>query len=267
MKKQLFCEYIGNVFDPYLKRKAVKFPVLLFVNGHCTHLTYEISELCSKLQIILVALYPNSTRIMQPANVAVFKRLKEGWKKAVLNFRRENPDKVLTKEKFAPVLKTLVDNVKPETDQNDFRASGLYPWNPAAIDYSKCTVKNYKEQSNDENSRNVNVVTFKTFRKIVGEEKIEMFKNFSEDAIHTEDLLTLFHLYDEFSKTKTSKKAQVETMTEDLLNENFDLNGIIEHAVNWLCMIIFESSAPNPFQNNSILCTEGEKCMIFTRRA
>jgi hypothetical protein len=71
---------------------------------------------------------------MQPANVAVFKRLKEGWKKAVLNFRRENPDKVLTKEKFAPVLKTLVDNVKPETDQNDFRASGLYPWNPAAIE-------------------------------------------------------------------------------------------------------------------------------------
>jgi hypothetical protein len=202
---------------------------------------------------------------MQPANVAVFKRLKEGWKKAVLNFRRENPDKVLTKEKFAPVLKTLVDNVKP--DQNDFRASGLYPWNPAAIDYSKCTVKNYKEKSNDENSRNVNVVTFKTVRKIVGEEKIEMFKNFSEDAIHTEDLLTLFHLYDEFSKTKTSKKAQVETMTEDLLNENFDLYGIIEHAVNWLCMIIFESSAPNPFQNNSILCTEGEKCMIFTRRA
>jgi hypothetical protein len=165
---------------------------------------------------------------MQPANVAVFKRLKEGWKKAVLNFRRENPDKVLTKEKFAPVLKTLVDNVKPETDQNDFRASGLYPWNPAAIDYSKCTVKNYKEKSNDENSRNVNVVTFKTFRKIIGEEKIEMFKNFSEDAIHTEDLLTLFHLYDKFSKTKTSKKAQ--TMTEDLLNENFDLNGIIEHA-------------------------------------
>jgi hypothetical protein len=128
---------------------------------------------------------------MQPANVAVFKRLKEGWKKAVLNFRRENPDKVLTKEKFASVLKTLMDNVKPETDQNDFRASGLYPWNLAAIDYSKCTVKNNKEKSNDENSRNVNVVTFKTFRKIVGEEKIEMFKNFSEDAIHTEDFLTL----------------------------------------------------------------------------
>jgi hypothetical protein len=57
-----------------------------------------------------------------------------------------------------------------------------------------------------------------------------MFKNFSEDAIHTEDFLRLFHLYKEFSKTKTSKETQVETMTDNLLNENFDLNGIAEHA-------------------------------------
>lgn len=51
MKNQLFYEYIGNVFHPYLKRSGLTFPVLLFVDGHCTHLTYEISELCSKLQI------------------------------------------------------------------------------------------------------------------------------------------------------------------------------------------------------------------------
>jgi hypothetical protein len=127
MKNQLFYEYIENVFHPYLKRKAIKFPVLLFVDGHCTHLTYEIGELCSKVQIILVALYPNSTRIMQPADVAVFKPLKEGWKKGVLNFRRENPDEVLTKEKFAPVLKTVVDNRKTRNDSECFSCLRIVP--------------------------------------------------------------------------------------------------------------------------------------------
>ncbi|XP_072400523.1 uncharacterized protein [Diabrotica undecimpunctata] len=68
MKNQLFYEYIGNILYPYLSKNNIKFPIALFVDGHSTHLTYEISELCTKLQIILIALYPNSTQIVQPAD-------------------------------------------------------------------------------------------------------------------------------------------------------------------------------------------------------
>lgn len=77
MKNHLFYEYLGNVLYPHLK-KGVKFPIILFVDGHCTHLTYEISQLCTNLEIILIALYPNSTHIPQPADVAAFKPLKNG---------------------------------------------------------------------------------------------------------------------------------------------------------------------------------------------
>ncbi|XP_072381991.1 uncharacterized protein [Diabrotica undecimpunctata] len=77
MKNQLFYECIGNILYPYLSKNNIKFPIALF-DGHSTHLTYEISELCTKLQIILIALYPNSTRILQPADVAIFNPLKEG---------------------------------------------------------------------------------------------------------------------------------------------------------------------------------------------
>lgn len=83
MKNQLFYEYIGNILCPYLKKINIKFLIILFVDGHSTHLTYEISDFCSKLEIVLISLYPNSTRIMQPADVGVFKPLKDGWKKAV----------------------------------------------------------------------------------------------------------------------------------------------------------------------------------------
>nr|XP_023012937.1 uncharacterized protein LOC111502979 [Leptinotarsa decemlineata] len=88
MKVELFYEYIGNVSYPCLKNSGTKFSVILFVDRHCTHQTLKLSQLCTKLEIILIALFPNATRIMQPADVAAFKPLKTGWKKAVLEFRR-----------------------------------------------------------------------------------------------------------------------------------------------------------------------------------
>lgn len=44
---------------------------------------YQLSQLCSDLNIILIALYPNSTRILQPADVAGFRPLKASWKNGV----------------------------------------------------------------------------------------------------------------------------------------------------------------------------------------
>lgn len=210
MKNHLFYEYIGNVFYPYLKQNNIKFPIALFVDGHSTHLTYEISELCTKLEIILIALYPNSTRIMQPADVAVFKPLKEGWKKAVLKFRREYPTEVVTKENFAGVLNTVVNNVKPEGIRNGFRACGLFPWNSSAIDYSKCTAK--KKEDPD---KEIKEITFETFKKVVGEEKMERLKNFDVNEAHNSDFSTLFYLYKEFLKANSSVDMdQVDDMNQ-----------------------------------------------------
>lgn len=83
MKNEIFYEYIGNIFYKHLKKKGIQFPVLLFVDGHSTHITYELSKLCSDLQIVLISLYPNATRVLQPADVACFKPLKNGWKAEV----------------------------------------------------------------------------------------------------------------------------------------------------------------------------------------
>ncbi|KAJ8932257.1 hypothetical protein NQ314_014803 [Rhamnusium bicolor] len=85
MKAELFYEYISIILHPHLIKEKVKFPIILFVDAHKTHQTYELSQLCSKLQIILVSLYPNATRILQPADVSSFKPLKNSWKKALTN--------------------------------------------------------------------------------------------------------------------------------------------------------------------------------------
>ncbi|KAF2898510.1 hypothetical protein ILUMI_07665 [Ignelater luminosus] len=119
------------------QQSGTTFPIILIVDGHSEHQTLKISQVCTELQIILIALYPNATRLMQPANVAAFKPLKTRWEKAVLEFRRKNPSQVLTKERFAPVLKTVVEEyAKVDTIKNGFRAS-----DPSTTD----TIKNKKE--------------------------------------------------------------------------------------------------------------------------
>lgn len=65
MTSEVFYEFIANVFHPYLVSKSVEFPVILYVDGHKTHLNYHLSQLCTHLQIELIALYPNATRIIQ----------------------------------------------------------------------------------------------------------------------------------------------------------------------------------------------------------
>jgi len=45
-------EYTGKLSALHFGKYNVKCPLLLFVDGHRTHLTYQLKELCSKLGLI-----------------------------------------------------------------------------------------------------------------------------------------------------------------------------------------------------------------------
>lgn len=83
MKSEIFFECVANILHPYLVKKQIQFPVILFVDGHKTHPTYELSKLCTDLEIILISLYPNATKILQPADVSNFEPLTNSWKKEI----------------------------------------------------------------------------------------------------------------------------------------------------------------------------------------
>ena len=84
MSGELFSDYLQNIFHPYLLKEKIPLPVILFVDGHSSYISLKLSNLCLELQIILICLYPNSTRLLQPANVAAFKPLKNMLKKVCL---------------------------------------------------------------------------------------------------------------------------------------------------------------------------------------
>lgn len=82
MTQGIFFRYVTQILYSHLVKENVTLPVILFVDGHKSHINYELSEKCKELGIVLVALYPNATRILQPADVAAFKPIKNEWKKS-----------------------------------------------------------------------------------------------------------------------------------------------------------------------------------------
>uniref|UniRef100_A0A1Y1LYU9 HTH CENPB-type domain-containing protein n=1 Tax=Photinus pyralis TaxID=7054 RepID=A0A1Y1LYU9_PHOPY len=139
MTSAVFYEYISNHFLPYIQTNNIQKPVILFVDGHRSHLTKHVSQLCDENGVILISLFPNTTHIMQPADVAVFKPLKSGWATEVRKWKYENFPKDVTRSTFGTILKSVFDKyASHKTIQNGFRKSGLFPFDKNNVDYSKC---------------------------------------------------------------------------------------------------------------------------------
>lgn len=140
MTGESFYEYIGNVFIPFLKENQKPLPVILFLDGHKSHLTLNLSKLCCDNKIILVALYPNATHILQPLDVAV---LKQKWKSIVRQWRIDHDGHEISKLHVPAALNgfisdpDMVNNIK-----SGFRCTGLYTFNPNNVNYSKIVLRN-----------------------------------------------------------------------------------------------------------------------------
>lgn len=152
MTAKTFAEYLKKIFYPELCRKGVEFPVVVFVDGHSSHFSFETQAFCEEKKIILIALYPNSTHLMQPMDVAIFGPLKKKWRDAVHEWKyKNNSFGTLTKEHFAELLhKVIMQNVKSEYFVAGFRTSGLYPFSADGIDYGKLIDANVDHVDHDE---------------------------------------------------------------------------------------------------------------------
>ncbi|KAF2891485.1 hypothetical protein ILUMI_14687 [Ignelater luminosus] len=113
--------------------------IILFVDGHRSHLTKEVSQLSDENGVIVISFIPNITHIMQPADVSMFRPFKAGWASEVRNWKFENFPKDVTRSTFGTILKFVFDKYASEkTIRNGFRKSGLYPFKKNNVDYSKC---------------------------------------------------------------------------------------------------------------------------------
>lgn len=83
MQSKQFYEYFANIFVNFLAEKEIPRPVVVFVDGHASHLSLNLSNFCRENGIILICLPPNTTHMLQPLDVAFFFPLKQAWKKFI----------------------------------------------------------------------------------------------------------------------------------------------------------------------------------------
>lgn len=262
MVSETFFEYVANGVHSWLNENNVQRPILLFIDGHKSHMTMELSQFCQANGIILYALPPNTTHIMQPADVSVFKPLKSEWKKTVREWQMkpENINKVVSKTTFCPLLQMVLTNINiTDTIKNGFRKCGLYPFNPDNVDYTKC-VKNQLEMISEE--RNESNQTLKETEFDIAIRVVNMIATNLQDRGINADVIV--------EEIDSLKKNQNNSNVEILQDITLQSGTYIINAEGVLEMEIEEMASPNLDTTNinnffqSVVCTDPMSTALAT---
>ena len=143
-----FFEYVVNIFDPWLTEKKIDRPVILYVDGHASHVSKPPTQFCIDNKFILILLHPNySTHIYQPLDVAFFRSFKACYEKQVIKYRIEHETLSVSPVDFGSLLKTVLEQMDlKKILSNSFRICGLHPFCSSAVDYSKILTKSNSVQ-------------------------------------------------------------------------------------------------------------------------
>lgn len=129
MHQNIFRQYIQH----FIKSISIARPVMLMLDGASSHIDLTSIELCRENDILLYALPPNTTHILQPAEIP-FKKLKSEYAKASDTFLNNGEGGVVTKISFAKVFgEAFLTTYTPLAITNAFKATGVWPLNPDAI--------------------------------------------------------------------------------------------------------------------------------------
>lgn len=172
MQADLMLEYM-RWFKKTINKDGI---VIYFLDRHKTHMTLELGKFCRENGIVLIALYPNSTRITQPLDVGLFGGLKTKFKAEVESWSREHPSESFDIIDLAPLIKKANDAVAtPEVIRKSFEKCGIYPWNADKIDYGRCLGQNFPiKEPNIEVLSDIVLIAannVKNFDQIAGEEE------------------------------------------------------------------------------------------------
>ena len=154
MDADSFFEFICY-FDAWITKMKIVRPVILWVDGHVSHLAAQTARFCRVNGIILFVLLGNATFIIQPFDVGIFSELKQAWVSAVHDFTKDDLSRLITKGTFSRVFKMAWDAITGSSEKairiasNAFRRFGIFPFDPEAVDYLRL-ITNLNEQEREE---------------------------------------------------------------------------------------------------------------------
>ncbi len=136
MSDIIFEQWFCNSFVPFTAN--LQKPVVLFFDGHGSHLTYVTISTAMREMIIIICLPPHTSHALQPLDVGVFGPLKSIWRRILLRFYRETRMIAVDKGSFPTLLKKLWEYKSADNLIGGFRGSGLWPFNASAVNVEKC---------------------------------------------------------------------------------------------------------------------------------
>ena len=131
----VFYDFICNTFNDWLVKNQIKKPVILFLDGRTAHMTMQLSMKSQELGIFLYLLPPKTRRLLFPADVGVFKPIKTEFKQLVHDY---NSTKEVKRKNIGQFLEECLSLITKESIINAFKTTGLCPYNPDIVPYSKC---------------------------------------------------------------------------------------------------------------------------------
>merc|ERR1719239_1689055 len=116
-------------------------PVILFIEADPSYYTYEIHDICVENEIVVYCLHKDLTHIIQPLTLMFGRHLQREWEVACEDFKAAQTmayEKKINELTFAKVFREVWQKFHIASEIIDvFCESGLSPWNPSQIDYSK----------------------------------------------------------------------------------------------------------------------------------
>ncbi|XP_071138373.1 uncharacterized protein [Mytilus edulis] len=79
MDSDLFLTWLRETFLPHIKARKV----VLFVDGHSTHISLEANEFSRRENFVMYCLQQHASHIIQPLDLCLFSSLKYNWRKSV----------------------------------------------------------------------------------------------------------------------------------------------------------------------------------------
>ena len=130
----LFLLWLEEVFVKFLTRRPG--PHILIIDNASPHLSLEAIDYCRKKNIELFAMPPNTSGILQPFD-QIFYLLKSAFFEICMTFSLVSASYIVNKTQFAHILlQAQRQSLLKSTIQTAFRVTGIFPFNPKAVDMS-----------------------------------------------------------------------------------------------------------------------------------
>ena len=141
MESANFLQWFTKLFVSAVRPMTATAPVVLFFDGHNSHISLELIKVARSNNVHLVCFPPHVTHLIQPLDVSVFAPVKCQWAKTLKSYQTyqiESQASAVTKEDFPGLLSELYEkSFCSEHFKNGFHKCGLHPLHREAIPLNK----------------------------------------------------------------------------------------------------------------------------------